>query len=135
MGHSGKLLHGFEIQTTALKLSNVNRAEPHGNPIILIVNRTPALQITVSKLRHQHTTTSMTQCIVLVHYCILQDCPLTAFLHSLLPQRNFNLSTLNVTLTLKLPPSHSIAIKVHCSPQKHFHKGPQECRKIRLNSL
>lgn len=36
-------------------LSNTNWAEPHGNSIILIVNRTPALQITVSKLRHQHT--------------------------------------------------------------------------------
>lgn len=39
-------------------MSNTNRAEPHGNSIILIVNRTPALQITVSKLQYQHTTTT-----------------------------------------------------------------------------
>lgn len=39
-------------------MSNTNRAEPHGNSIMLTVNRTPALRITVSKLQHQHTTTS-----------------------------------------------------------------------------
>lgn len=66
VGHSGELLHGFGIQTlrkTAPKpqqsaMSNINRAQPHGNPIILIVNRAAALQVTVSKLQHQHTTSS-----------------------------------------------------------------------------
>lgn len=36
---------------------NINRAEPHGNSIILSVHRTPTVKTTVSKIRHQHTTT------------------------------------------------------------------------------
>lgn len=69
-------------------VSNTNRARPHGNSIILIVNRTPALQITVSKLPRQHTTTLSfrgpkmhnTRCGVRLHDCTAVR-P-AAFLHS-----------------------------------------------------
>lgn len=36
-------------------VSNTNTARPHGSSIILMVNRTPAPHIIVSKLRYQHT--------------------------------------------------------------------------------
>lgn len=81
VGHSGELLHGFGIQMlrkTAPKpqqsaMSNINRAQPHGNPIIWIVNRTAALRVTVSKLQHRHTTSSQEG------QNTERDCPLTDF--------------------------------------------------------